>query len=49
MKNGNEAGIDVLVDSRRRYREKGIRTALRTNQFAGFVTVLSEKKIIIFR
>ena len=49
MKNGNE-GRDVPGGSRKRYRARGqrsikIRTALRTNQIAGFVTVPSDKKI----
>ena len=49
MKN-DSVGRNVLGDSRKRYiplpvgRDRKIRTAQRTNQIAGFVTVPSEKK-----
>ena len=51
LKNGN-AARDVLVDSRMRYRARGQKkenpVALNVNQFAGFVTVPAEKKIILY-
>ena len=49
MNNGSEVGMYSATDESFTVplcRDRKIRTALRTNQISGFVTVSSEKKII---